>query len=65
MAVIVATGVRVELEDGTVFHDCLKILEWAPLDPGVLEHKYYVRGIGVVVEESLIDEERVELDTSE
>jgi len=27
--------------------------EWTPLEPGVLDHKLYVRGIGVVVEQTL------------
>ena len=27
--------------------------EWTPLEPGVLDHKLYVRGIGTVVEESI------------
>jgi hypothetical protein len=27
--------------------------EWTPLEPGVLDHKYYVRGIGTVLEETV------------
>src|SRR5437763_2300113 len=27
--------------------------EWTPLEPGVLDHKYYVRGIGTVLEKSV------------
>jgi hypothetical protein len=27
--------------------------EWTPLEPGVLDHKYYVRGIGNVLEQSV------------
>jgi hypothetical protein len=27
--------------------------EWTPLEPGVIDHKLYVRGIGVVVEETI------------
>lgn len=27
--------------------------EWTPLEPGVLDHKYYVRGIGTVLEQSV------------
>ena len=26
--------------------------EWTPLEPGVIDHKYYVRGIGTVLEQS-------------
>jgi hypothetical protein len=27
--------------------------EWTPLEPGVVDHKYYVRGIGTVLEQTL------------
>ena len=27
--------------------------EWTPLEPGVLDHKYYIRGIGTVLEKSV------------
>jgi hypothetical protein len=27
--------------------------EWTPLEPGVIDHKYYVRGIGEVSEETV------------
>jgi hypothetical protein len=26
--------------------------EWTPLEPGVLDHKLYVRGVGTVVEQT-------------
>ena len=26
----------------------MRTSEWSPLEPGVLEHKYYVRGVGLV-----------------
>ena len=26
--------------------------EWTPLEPGVLDHKYYVRGVGTVLEQT-------------
>ena len=29
---------------------CVKTKEWSRLEPGVLEHKYYAKGIGVVAE---------------
>jgi hypothetical protein len=32
------------------FHGALLTTEWTPLDPGVLDHKLYVRGIGTVRE---------------
>jgi hypothetical protein len=27
--------------------------EWTPLEPGVVDHKYYVRGIGTVLEHTV------------
>jgi hypothetical protein len=36
--------------------------EWTPLEPGVLDHKYYVRGIGTVLEQTVRGgDERLEL----
>jgi hypothetical protein len=32
------------------FSHALLTKEWTPLEPGVLDHKYYVRGIGTVLE---------------
>ncbi|MHC4579063.1 MAG: hypothetical protein ACYTFD_13505 [Planctomycetota bacterium] len=60
-AVVVALGVTVELADGTTYANCLQTLEWSPLGPGVLEYKYYAPGVGVVVEESVAGDGRVEL----
>jgi hypothetical protein len=31
----------------------LRMEEWTPLEPGVLDHKLYVRGVGVVVERTV------------
>ena len=36
--------------------------EWTPLEPGVIDHKYYVRGVGTVLEQTVKGpEERNEL----
>ena len=32
------------------FRDALLTKEWTPLEPDVIDHKYYVRGIGTVLE---------------
>jgi hypothetical protein len=61
MAVVVATSVTVQLEDGTTFLNCLKTLEWTPLEPFALEYKFYAPGIGLVAEEPIPGDERVEL----
>jgi hypothetical protein len=35
------------------YHPALLTEEWTPLEPGVIDHKYYVRGIGEVSEETV------------
>jgi hypothetical protein len=34
-------------------HDALLTREWTPLEPGVIDHKLYVRGVGTVREETV------------
>jgi hypothetical protein len=34
------------------FRHTMLTKEWTPLEPGVIDHKYYVRGIGTVLERS-------------
>jgi len=44
------------------FQDLLMTSEWNPLEPGVVEHKYYAEGIGIVLEVMVEGgSERVEL----
>lgn len=43
--------------DGT----CLQTLDGTPLEPGEIEHKFYVSGLGLIVETKPGTEERVEL----
>ena len=33
--------------------DALLTKEWTPLEPGVLDHKFYVRGVGTVLEQTV------------
>ena len=61
MARVEATGISISLSDGTVYNNCLKILEWNPLEEGSEEYKYYVPNVGLVMEEDMDGEERVEL----
>ena len=35
------------------FRGAMLTKEWTPLEPGVLDHKYYVRGIGTVLENTV------------
>jgi hypothetical protein len=44
------------------FDNVLKTRDWNPLEPDVIEHKYYAKGIGVILEEEVGGEsEQVEL----
>ncbi|NOY45427.1 MAG: hypothetical protein GXP50_08250 [Deltaproteobacteria bacterium] len=60
MAYVVATGIGVELEDAE-YTECVQTLDWNPLEPDVLEYKYYCPDVGMVKEEVITDEETVEL----
>jgi len=46
---IIALGETVTVAAGT-FSGCVKTKEWSRLEPGLLEHKYYAPGVGVVAE---------------
>jgi len=35
------------------FENCLETKEWTPLEPGSIEHKFYARGVGLVLVEEL------------
>jgi hypothetical protein len=44
------------------FQNALLTKEWTPLEPGVIDHKYYARGIGTVLEQTVAGgDERNEL----
>ena len=60
MAQVVAADAYVIVRKGK-FENCLKIKEWNPLEPGIVEYKYYARGTGVVLEEEPVEKVRVEL----
>jgi hypothetical protein len=61
VAKVVRTGAAVEVPTGR-YEDVLVILEWNPLEPDVLEEKYYAPGVGPVLEQKVSgDDERVEL----
>jgi hypothetical protein len=62
MGLVVATGVEVSLSDGSTYADCLQTLDWNPLDPAILEYKFYAPGIGMIKEAVVgSDEDPVEL----
>ncbi|UCF67329.1 MAG: hypothetical protein JSV80_16385 [Acidobacteriota bacterium] len=43
------------------FASTLQTEEWTPIEPEVLEFKYYAHGVGLVLEENLEEEVRIEL----
>ena len=49
---VVAFHVHVDVPWGTSVNAMLT-KEWTPLEPGVLDHKYYVRGVGTVLEQTV------------
>ncbi len=55
---VIETGLEVTIGYGT-FTDCIKTEEWTPLEPDVLENKYYAPGIGVIKEVAVKGESEV------
>jgi len=43
------------------YDGCLQTKEWTPLEPDILEYKYYAPGIGTVLEVEAETGDRVEL----
>ena len=61
MAQVVSLNESAVVQYGS-FQNLLMTSEWSPLDPGLVEHKYYAEGIGVVLELTVKGgSERVEL----
>jgi hypothetical protein len=60
MGEVVALNVPVTLGDGSSY-TCLQTRDFTPLEPDVNEYKYYAPGIGLVLEEVVGGDERVEL----
>jgi hypothetical protein len=47
MATVLSNQKNVTVPFGS-FHHVLETKEFSPLEPGALEHKFYVRGVGLV-----------------
>ena len=61
MAQVVSLNESASIQYGE-FHYLLMTVEWTPLEPGLVEHKYYAEDIGVVLEVTIKGgSERVEL----
>ncbi len=61
MGSIVATDISVDLSDGSTYDSCLQVLDWNPLDPAVLEYKYFAPGVGIIKEAVVGGDEVVEI----
>jgi hypothetical protein len=57
---VVAVNEAVSVPYGS-FTGCIKTEDTTPLEPGVLEHKYYCSGVGQVLEVAVASGERLEL----
>lgn len=57
---VVAVGREVTVPAGT-FSDCVETEDTTPLEPDVLEHKFYCPGVGTVLEVDLVEEVEVPL----
>lgn len=60
MAKILSVEEKVNVPFGT-FDDVLKTMEWTPLEPGALEHKFYAEEIGLIKVVALDTGETIEL----
>jgi hypothetical protein len=49
---VVALGQPVKVPFGS-WKDSMRTREWTPLEPGVIDAKWYVRGIGTVLERTV------------
>jgi hypothetical protein len=49
---VAALGVPVKVP-GARSSDAMRTREWTPLEPGVIDHKLYVRGIGTALEQTV------------
>jgi len=49
MAKVINLNKTVEIDMGT-YEGCLETMEWSPLEPGVIEHKFYKSGVGLLLE---------------
>jgi hypothetical protein len=52
MGQVLAAGVTVRIGLGT-FDDVVRTRDWTPLEPDVVEHKFYAPGVGLVLEQQV------------
>lgn len=62
MALVLSTNAgKVEVYAGTYENYVLQTEEWTPIEPDVVEYKYYAPGVGMILEENPDTGEQVEL----
>jgi hypothetical protein len=61
MALVLSTDADIPVPFNSDSDEVLQTEEWTPIEPDVVEYKYYVPGIGMVLEENPDTGERVEL----
>lgn len=59
LAYVVRRDATLEVDGETVCENCLQTLEWNPLEPAVLEYKFYRAGTGLIAEQALGSDELV------
>ena len=52
VAQVLSLSQTVSVPYGT-YTNCLQTAEWTPLEPGIVEHKYYAAGIGMLKAEAV------------
>ena len=60
MAEVLNLNASVDIDYGS-FDNCLQTKEWTPLEPGIVEHKFYCREIGFVIYEKKVQGESGEV----
>ncbi|WP_052323988.1 hypothetical protein [Flavihumibacter sp. ZG627] len=57
-AQVIGVNLTIETPLGT-YTNCLKTKNWSKLEPGIIEHKYYAPGVGLVKEVNLQEKEEI------
>jgi hypothetical protein len=60
VATVLSVTATASVPFGT-FTNCLKTADFSPLEPGIVEHKYYAKDVGLVLETKPGSDERLEL----
>jgi hypothetical protein len=62
MAEVLSVTDSISVPHGGLYRNCVRTKDWSPLDPGVIAHKFYARGVGLIHEIAVAGEsERIDL----